>query len=167
MQVTVTIHEAWLVRPEDLRRVMALLAGLEIPPPGSASASEPQGYDLREYPEPDFPRDRGGAWEPPADEPDQDGDDDDPNTPEDGRQLLGWASKQVPDAKGTIISFGKKNGLASKVIEWTPEQVAAAYRFARGQGAAPAGPAPRKDDGPYKPRYSNGELNRRARRFSS
>ena len=35
MQVTVTIHEAWLARPEDLRRVMALLAGLEIPPPGA------------------------------------------------------------------------------------------------------------------------------------
>ena len=30
MQVTVTIHEAWLARPEDLRRVMALLAGLEV-----------------------------------------------------------------------------------------------------------------------------------------
>ena len=47
MQVTVTIHEPWLNRPEDLRRIMALLAGLEIPPPGSASASEPQGYDPR------------------------------------------------------------------------------------------------------------------------
>ena len=35
MQVTVTIHEAWLARPEDLRRVMALLAGLEGPPPGA------------------------------------------------------------------------------------------------------------------------------------
>ena len=37
MQMTVTIHEAWLARPEDLRHVLALLAGLEIPPPGSAS----------------------------------------------------------------------------------------------------------------------------------
>ena len=37
---------------------MALLAGLEIPPPGTAStarpASEPQGYDPREYLETPF-----------------------------------------------------------------------------------------------------------------
>ena len=58
----------------------------------------------------------------------------------DGRQLLGWAAKQVPDAKGVILSFGKKHGLALKVVEWTPEQVTAAYRYARSQGAAPAGP---------------------------
>jgi hypothetical protein len=165
MNITVTIHEAWLARPEDLRRVMALLAGLEIPPPRSASAPEPEGYGPREDPEPDFPRDRGDAWEPPApeEEPDQD---DDPNASTSGRQLLGWASKQIPDAKPTIVSYGKAHGLASRVVEWTPEQVAAAYRFARGQGAAPAAPAPRRDEGPYKPRYSNGELNRRARRFS-
>jgi hypothetical protein len=137
MQVTVTIHEAWLTRPEDLRRVMALLAGLEVPPPGSAS--EPQDYDPREsveepfHPEwraparPTARPDRGDAWEPRTEEePDEDQD-----IPRDGRQLLGWASKQIPDAKGAILSFGKKKGLASKVVEWTPQQVAAAYRFAR------------------------------------
>ena len=40
MQVTVQIHEAWLARPEDLRRVMALLAGLESPPPSSCQMSD-------------------------------------------------------------------------------------------------------------------------------
>jgi hypothetical protein len=46
--------------------------------------------------------------------------------------LLGWASKQVPDRKGTLLSFGKRNGLKSKIVDWTPEQVRAAYRHARG-----------------------------------
>jgi hypothetical protein len=140
MQVTVTIHESWLARPEDLRRVLALLAGLEIPPPRAASAptARPtaEAYDPREYIEEPFdpegraparPRpDRGDAWEPPAEDPDED-------APRDGRQLLGWASKQIPDLKGTLIGYGKKKGLHSKIVEWTPQQVAAAYRFARGR----------------------------------
>jgi hypothetical protein len=139
MNITVTIHEAWLARPEDLRRVLALLAGLEVTPPGMAS--EPPGYDPREYIEEPFDPeghaparpsnrlDRGDAWEPPAEESDDD-------APRDGRQLLGWASKQIPDAKGAILSFGKKKGLASKVVEWTPQQVAAAYRFVRARSAS-------------------------------
>ena len=71
MQVTVTIHEAWLDRPEDLRRVMTLLAGLEVPPPGPASAKaarpavEPNGYDPREdYEEPFYPEGRAPARQP-------------------------------------------------------------------------------------------------------
>ena len=47
--------------------------------------------------------------------------------------MLGWASKQTPDLKGILIGFGKKKGLRSKIVEWTPQQVAAAYRFARGR----------------------------------
>ena len=53
MQVTVQIHEAWLARPEDLRRIMALLAGLEVPPPSgagprqTAAAPTPDPEDLR------------------------------------------------------------------------------------------------------------------------
>ena len=35
--------------------------------------------------------------------------------------------------KGPIIGWGKKKGLHSKIVEWTPQQVAAAYRFARGR----------------------------------
>jgi hypothetical protein len=136
MQVTVSIHEAWFARPEDLRRVMALLAGLEIPPPGPSTAARPiaEAYDPREdLEEPFDPErraparrepDRGDAWEPPAD--------DDPDAPTNGRQLLGWARKQQPDAMGTVLSFGKRNGLRSKIVDWTPEQVSAAYRHARG-----------------------------------
>jgi hypothetical protein len=74
--------------------------------------------------------DRGDAWEPPTGEPDED-------APTDGRQLLGWASKQVPDMKGALIGWGKKKGLASKIVEWTPQQVDAAYRFARARQAQP------------------------------
>jgi hypothetical protein len=135
MEVTVTIHEAWLARPEDLRRVMALLAGLEGPPPSGAvprqtaatAAPDPED-DEEPYPERRTPArrepDRGDAWEPEAR-----GEEDSP--PADGRQLLGWASKQVPDMKGMLIGYGKKNGLHTKIVEWTPQQVAAAYRFAR------------------------------------
>ena len=136
MQVTVSIHEAWFARPEDLRRVLALLAGLEIPPPGTGTTARPvaEPHDSREdYEEPFDPErraparrepDRGDAWEPPTD-------DDEKDAPTNGRQLLGWASKQVPDLKGTLLSFGKRNGLRSKIVDWTPDQVNAAYRFAR------------------------------------
>ena len=137
MQVTITVHEAWFARPEDLRRVLALLAGLEIPPPGAGTTARPVAsaapHDPREdLEEPFDPErraparrepDRGDAWEPP--------DDGDQDVPTNGRQLLGWASKQVPDMKGTILSFGKRNGLRSKIVDWTPEQVRAAYRHAR------------------------------------
>jgi hypothetical protein len=85
--------------------------------------------------------DRGDAWEPPDEGPRrssyQDAEEDEPR---DGRQLLGWASKQIPDMKGTILSFGKKHGLASKIVSWTENQVQVAYRFARQkqqQGARP------------------------------
>jgi hypothetical protein len=47
--------------------------------------------------------------------------------PRDGRQLLGWAQRQRPDAKGEILSFGKKRGLASKIVNWTEDQVLAAW----------------------------------------
>jgi hypothetical protein len=137
MQVTVTIHEAWLARPEDLRRVMALLAGLEDPPPGAgprqaapAPVSDPEDDEEPFDPEGRAPGrrgpDRGDAWE-----PEDRGREDSP--PADGRQLLGWAGKQVPDMKGPIIGWGKKKGLHAKIVEWTPQQVAAAYKFARGR----------------------------------
>ena len=85
----------------------------------------------RSYPEEQAPArpsnrpDRGDAWEPPT------GEATDEDAPTDGRQLLGWSSKQIPDAKGLILSYGKKNGLPSKIVGWSPQQVAAAYRFAR------------------------------------
>jgi hypothetical protein len=70
--------------------------------------------------------DRGDAWE-----PEPRGREGSPTA--DGRQLLGWAGKQVPDMKGPIIGWGKKKGLHAKIVEWTPQQVAAAHRFARGR----------------------------------
>ena len=137
MQVTVSIHEAWFARPEDLRRIMALLAGLEVPPPGTGTTARPvavaEPHDPREdYEEPFDPErraparrepDRGDAWEPPIE--------DDQDAPTNGRQLLGWARKQDTDAMGTVLSYGKRNGLKSKIVDWTPDQVNAAYRFAR------------------------------------
>ena len=80
MQVTVQIHEAWLARPEDLRRIMALLAGLEVPPPSGAGprqtaaapAPDPEDYEEPFYPEeralarPTARPDRGDAWKPPT-----------------------------------------------------------------------------------------------------
>ena len=98
-----------------------------------AAAADPEDYEEPFYPEGHAPArpsarpDRGDAWEPPTD-------DEDP--PTDGRQLLGWSSKQVPDAKGLILSYGRKNGLPSKIVGWSPQQVAAAYRFARGRLAS-------------------------------
>ncbi len=92
-----------------------------------ARRSHPEGHA------PDRPParpDRGDAREPPTGEPDED-------APTDGRQLLGWASKQIPDLKGILIGYGKKKGLRSKIVEWTPDQVNAAYRFARARQAQP------------------------------
>jgi len=164
MQVTVSIHEAWFARPEDLRRVLALLAGLEIPPPGTGTAARPvavaEPHDPREDleepfdPERQAPArrepDRGDAWEPLFDEFQQlprgypglspsprtsaapEEEDPQESPPTDGRQLLGWAAKQDPDAKGAVMSFGKRNGYPSKIVSWTTEQVRAAYRHARG-----------------------------------
>ena len=138
MQVIVTVHEAWFARPEDLRRIMAWLVGLEVPPPGMGTAARPVAVAAPHNPREDLEEpfdperraparrepDRGDAWEPPAD--------DDQDAPTDGRQLLGWARKQHPDAMGTLLSYGKRNGLKSKIVDWTPEQVRAAYRHARG-----------------------------------
>jgi hypothetical protein len=111
---------------------MALLAGPEVPPSSGAGprqtapAANPEDYEEPFYPEEHAPArpDRSDAWEPPTGGPDED-------APTDGRQLLGWASKQVPDLKGMLIGYGKKKGLHTKIVEWAPQQVAAAYRFAR------------------------------------
>ena len=39
--------------------------------------------------------------------------------------------------KGPIIGWGKKKGLHTKIVEWTPQQVSEAYRFARSRQAQP------------------------------
>ena len=142
MRFTVTIHDDWLARPEDLRRALALLAGLEDPPtttgpadPREEERGEPPGSEAR-------PRGRNGRY--PGDDDrsqarhdddidQEEGDEEDP--PTNGRQLLGWAANQVPDAKGPIIGYGKKRGFPGRIVDWGPDQVAAAYRFARARPA--------------------------------
>jgi hypothetical protein len=126
--------------------VRDLAHGGRVRPQPEATGPEPHAPARREP-------DRGDAWEPPFDafqelprgypglslspsprtsagtEPEEDPQE---SPPTDGRQLLGWAAKQEPDAKGAVMSFGKRNGYPSKIVSWTPEQVRAAYRHARG-----------------------------------
>ena len=134
MQVTVQIHPSWQNdNPAGLFKLLrglnAIARELEAPTQNLAEMEE----ESRSYPEEHAPArptarpDRGDAWEPPTDAPT------DEDAPTDGRQLLGWSSKQIPDAKGLILSYGRKNGLPSKIVSWNPQQVAAAYRFARGR----------------------------------
>ena len=143
MQITITIHPSWLDRPASLRRLTGGLTAIarELESPTSADDRDHDPREDREtpfYPEEQAPArpsnrpDRGDAWEPPTGEPT-----DDEDAPTDGRQLLGWASKQIPDLKGILIGYGKKKGLRSKIVEWTPDQVNAAYRFARARQVQP------------------------------
>lgn len=135
MQVNVAIHPSWLSQPEELGRRLAALTFLErTAPPGREPGDDDEpyppdrsgeaeaSYPERQAPAPNRNGRDPGAYEGPEESP-----------PADGRQLLGWAGKQVPDMKGPIIGWGKKKGLHSKIVEWTPQQVAAAYRFARGR----------------------------------
>jgi hypothetical protein len=140
MKLTIEIHDGWLGRPEDLRKILTTLAGLECPPAGSGPrpTSAPAREDLEESLDPeDRPRGRSGNGRYPGDDDRSQASDDDidedqeEDPPTDGRQLLGWAAKQVPDAKGRVIALGKKRGYPSRILDWTPQQVAAAYRTAR------------------------------------
>jgi hypothetical protein len=135
MRLTIEIHDAWLSRPEDLRRVMTLLAGLEDPPTATGPAGP--GAEPEESPDPGRrPRGRNGRYSGDDDRSQASHDDDidpegDEDPPTNGRQLLGWAANQRPDAKGKIIGYGKKRGFPSRIVDWRPDQVAAAYRAAR------------------------------------
>ncbi len=99
-------------------------------PPASATrtkAAPPPRPARPEYGTPPAPA-RGRRPE------DDEGDiEEDRRAPTDGRQLLGWAAKQDPDAKGLVISFGKKKGYPPKIVDWDDEQVREAYRYARRQ----------------------------------
>jgi hypothetical protein len=137
MQLTIEIHDTWLSRPEDLRKILATLAGLEDPPTGAGPADRTRDQLEEEESSGPESRPRGRRGRYPGDDDrsqasqDEDGEDEDP--PIDGRQLLGWAAKQVPDAKGRVIAVGKRRGFPSRILDWTPQQVAAAYRYARAQ----------------------------------
>jgi hypothetical protein len=142
LQVTITVHPSWLKQPTELRGFLAALTALEAEYHPRQTAGEPRTpVPARRV------RYTGPSDDDPVeylDEPAR-GDDGldqlgagiddtaDEDAPRDGRQLLGWCGKQVPDQKGTIMSFGKKHGLHTKIVAWTPEQVAAAYRYARAQ----------------------------------
>ena len=130
---------------EHVLAVRDLAHGGRLRPQPEGTRPEPSAPARREP-------DRGDAWEPPFDafqelprgypgstpsprasagtEPEEEDPEESP--PQDGRQLLGWAAKQDPDAKGAVMSFGKRNGFPSKIVSWTAEQVRAAYRHARG-----------------------------------
>jgi hypothetical protein len=147
MRLTIEIHDAWLARPEDLRKILTTLAGLEDPPPQKAegrrlkaesNGAGPDGSAPIQpsafSPQPSrYPGDDDRSQASDDDDVDEQGRDEDP--PTDGRQLLGWCAKQVPDAKGMVIGYGKKRGFPSRVVDWRPDQVAAAYRFARSRPA--------------------------------
>lgn len=146
MKITIEIHDGWLGRPEDLRKILTTIAGLECPPvgagsggprPASAPAHDPR-EDLEEPFDPeDRPRGRPSGRYPGdddrsqaiADTDDQADEEEDP--PTDGRQLLGWAARQIPDAKARVIALGRRRGFPSRILDWTPQQVATAYRSAR------------------------------------
>jgi hypothetical protein len=148
MKITIEIHDGWLGRPEDLREILATIAGLECPPSsrdegrGMRDESDPAGpaatHPSSFIPHPSQegpPRGRNGRYSGDDDrsqasrDDEEEGDDEDP--PTNGRQLLGWCAKQVPDAKGKVIGYGKKRGFPGRVVDWKPDQVDAAYRFAR------------------------------------
>lgn len=143
MKITIEIHDGWLGRPEDMQRILTTIAGLECPPagsgprPASAPAHDPR-EDLEEPFDPeDRPRGRPSGRYPGdddrsqaiADDHGQADEEEDP--PTDGRQLLGWAARQVPDAKARVIALGRRRGFPSRILDWTPQQVATAYRSAR------------------------------------
>jgi hypothetical protein len=104
------------------------------PTPPSRTAG-PAREDLEGPSDPEGrPRGRNGRYPGDDDRSQASHDEDQEDPPTDGRQLLGWAAKQVPDAKGRVISLGKRRGFPSKIVSRTPQQVAAAYRYARGRG---------------------------------
>ncbi len=95
------------------------------PPQPAPRAPAPSHRESRRYDDPPPPpRGRRDAEDSPAD---------DRAAPADGRQLLGWAAKQDPDAKGLVIAFGKKQGYPPKIVDWDDDQVRSAYRYARGR----------------------------------
>ena len=121
------------------------------PPPGHGAAGRPGGHAGRSgtgRPDARPARGPGGTIRPGRPAPGRNGngrypgdddrsqasgdiDDQEEDPPTDGRQLLGWAAKQVPDAKGRVIGYGKKRGFPGRIVDWKADQVDAAYRFAR------------------------------------
>lgn len=64
------------------------------------------------------------------------GDDDEPveeeKPPTDGRQLLGWAGQQVPDAMPAIKQWGMRKKIKARIVDWSQRDVLACYAHVRG-----------------------------------
>jgi hypothetical protein len=59
MGLTIEIHDAWLTRPEDLRKILTTLAGLECSPTGGGTRPRPAAPSAREdLEDPSDPEDR-------------------------------------------------------------------------------------------------------------
>ena len=117
---------------DELRRLRGVRAGgpaitngHHAPAPSPAQAS---------YPERVAPagtvQARGGRRE--EEEVEDREDEEEAKPPADGRQLLGWAAKQHPDAKGDVIAFGAQRKFKGKVVDWKQDQVLQAYKHVRG-----------------------------------
>ena len=120
MNLAITIHPSWLQRPDALRRMLSAIAALEVVAPTPREPGDDDETSRPEVPGP-APRREPGDFEEEA--------------PADGRQLLGWSRKQVPDAMGQVMSFGKKRGYPSKIVTWSEDQVLSAWAAVR---AAPS-----------------------------
>ena len=141
MEVSVTIHEAWLARPEDLRKVMALLAGLEGPRRARPSADGPG-------PRPPTPttmrrsRTRKGVPRPGGSRIGAT-----PGSPSPGRgrqpagrrrQLLGWAVEAGPRPEGDADRLREEEGAAHQDRRMDPAPGRGGLSVRPGEtGAAP------------------------------
>ena len=95
MKITIEIHDSWLGRPEDLRKILATIAGLEDPPAGTGPADRPHGPHGEPSGTEGPPRGRNGRYSGDDDRSQASRDDDideegEEDPPTDGRQLLGW-----------------------------------------------------------------------------
>jgi hypothetical protein len=143
MNVSIEIHPSWLRQPDLLKRMLAACAALEVAAPTSAELGNGNGNGApAENHRPESPA--PAPTRTPTREPGEDFEDrdEDQDAPRDGRQLLGWSRKQQPDAMGELMSYGKRNGFASKIVSWNPDQVMAAWAHVRASRAQ-AQPAPR------------------------
>ena len=116
--------------------MLTACAALEVAAPTPAELAHVNGHGApAENPRPESPA--PAPTRTPTREPGEDFEDleEDQDAPRDGRQLLGWSRKQQPDALGEIMSYGKRNGLASKVVNWNPDQVRAAWAHVRASRA--------------------------------
>ncbi len=81
------------------------------------------------------------------------------DTPRDGRQLIAWArrleeSGEFPGLFKRVTAYGKAAGFPSRVVEWSPDDVAAAVAVVMGDDDPEPEPAPVRNG--YRNGYHNG-----------